>query len=910
MGEQINPSATYPTIEDIHNALKIAVDDALAAVKYEAGSEGWPPTLFTAEDQTKAVVADQGVLEKKIRQLTIEMMGLLRLDHHTDSYVLALACQLHHLYSIYFTGRPQIWRDCNPNAVVGALAYKAIRVDCGRLWPEGCWIGTLHKPNPTWLSEQEYTSVVGDIEYAVEYKKMLHRLGYAPLTAPTKEALDKIWHDLYILNIDLSSTGPPPPPLPPILPISPLDKYAVVSYVQCADRTKPPATWTAEVDSVLTALVQSGIITEKVLWFDKLASRQYKDSQLWWGASATMQFLFNPVIVILPRMSEHSSFAPSVGSSIWGADEAVDAMYKCFLAHAHNCKECQSSFALKWALQQDHVIPAASLRTWPRVEHALGASGLGLFTSETTYSALVACLTCAFAMFGAILKNYRALYHALKADATPLPSTYVREDGSILVAGWVIVSCSRWHYSFDELVNMDMEPLKEMASCLMELHHLFCQLQSPRLVTLGRTSQNGINMLVYEGSRLPELPGLFYLKDEEDVDVPTLARFNTNNTYRLFLSHRDEPEDVVVALHHHWALAEIQKNQPQEDIITTSFVAARHRALSTLVYTKAAQAPCYAWDDKLVAAILLSLPNLFAEAVTYWNKGSEWLTHLSSEVLLEVGITDQNIIEWEPNALIVALAMLKDDYNLHRLVPRPSTGIHKAMDRPVKVQSLEGDGCHFKSFAAFFLGQLPHTSLDALCFRNAENMKVKEWVYKMLQDGALCNINVVVLRSLLPAGESKDKLHCWHCRNRRGENRNNAGVVIDFAALQQFVDDILSNDQSEPCAMWGLGSFDPLNLGDLCDEDSFFGERPDTVAVLLKRRQSTDDSAGSTSFLHAYALANFCILGSRHTHKCNDCHAIIILEKDHGKPMAMWTIIPLLGYKLPHEFIPGFAEIR
>ncbi|KAI5071318.1 hypothetical protein GOP47_0013569 [Adiantum capillus-veneris] len=481
-------------------------------------------------------------------------------------------------------------------------------------------------------------------------------LGYAPVGALSKDVLDETWEALYNpektgVALDWTSNA---------------ESYAVVSYVQYAGGKKPPATWTNEVDEVLNALVPLQIIADKAVWFDKLASRQYIDSQKWWGAAATMQFLFNPVIVLLPRMSEQESFRPTVGRTIWGGDEA-DKVFENFMAHAMHCENCHSSLALRWALQQDRVLPVAALRTWPRVEHALGDGGFGLFTSEATDGALAALLTCAFAMLSFLCRNDRNL-HLMLCDAKLLPSSFIAEDGSVLI-GWVQISCSDWQHRPASAADT-MESLKGMASCMMELYHLFCKLQSPKQLSLQQSlldrkdeyliSHEFKQVMRHEFRQLPS--GLYYpelaprghsgsTEDNTDqdpllqIDVPTLilARFQSNDTIAVHAHYAvTMPMSAFAFAQVYWAVANVQRNLTKRAvpiINNAQFLVARQQTLTTLVHSSAAQPPCYAWDDKLVAAILLSSPKVFRDAFQIWqnqNNGGNMLARLN-KVLCDIG---------------------------------------------------------------------------------------------------------------------------------------------------------------------------------------------------------------------------------------------------------------------------------
>ncbi|KAI5067686.1 hypothetical protein GOP47_0018214 [Adiantum capillus-veneris] len=882
----------------------IANADDEGAIQEEAavngGTEGDDEALSlqSIQEALKSALAD-GFEKVGISGIDI-IKGILeyvqQFREHTDD--MTLARQLHRLHSMYFS-RPGQWKYSeHVETMYRRLARKVNHVALGKLWPEGSWLSEHFTPNPSWLTQKEADNVLG--MDAPTYRHSLRQLGYAPLSAPTKDALDQIWLALY------SSTA-----AAAALQTTDTERYAVVSYVQVAGRKEPPATWTSEVDSVLTALAEMEIITEKAVWFDKLASRQYKDSQKWWGAAATMQFLFNPVIVLLPRLSEQQAFVASVGNTLWGSDEA-DRFFGSFVQHAKQCTCCRASYTLRWALEQDFVLPIASLRTWPRVEHALGASGFGLFTSETTYVALAALLTCTFAMFGALFKNDQNLLKLLMPENF-LPSTHVRDDASIMI-GWVHVSCSNWQSL--NAGQEDLPALKEIASCMNELRHLFCKLQTPKHLASQRTAWSDLGGPQYETKQCKPCGGLFYPITEPDwedkVDVPTLAQYNSNDTFDLHSDYRYVSRSLFAIVQLYWALSNMSRNSriyvqgEKRSISNGQFLTARREALTTLVHSKAAEAPCYAWDDKVVAAILLSSPKVFLDAVKHWGD-AQMLADLTASLRNAGVLAETEEVHWEPNTLIAALAMDDRRHTVHRLLPRPEGAWRKrcAHVRHLIATNtiLEGlgttDVSTHKCFAGYFLGHLPLRTLDALHFRTPAGSslpRLNDWVYRGLQRTSLCDSNIVVIRHAIlgppaappshaydPDQQVQQISYCWHCQKLLEAGLEPPGAT---RAPDELIWPAICppDDPSLQGVIWGLGCYDPLNLGMLFDPNYYFGLQPDTVSVLLEHVGTRRNT------LHAHALAHFSILGSA-VHACSKCYGIILEE--HDPHWGLWTILPI-----------------
>ncbi|MCO5563962.1 hypothetical protein L7F22_017615 [Adiantum nelumboides] len=840
-------------------------------------------------------------------------------DENED--ITTLAGQLLHLYTLYFPLSTQL--QLEPTAITSMLAVKANRVHSGRLWPEGCWLGSHYLPNPVWLRQQEMENVFG--LKAETYKQVLRQLGFGPVHAPSKDALDQIWHSLYNSHPDIRTR------------IS--ERYAVVSYVQYAQK-QAPNSWAMEVDAVLTAMADMGIISEKAVWFDKLASRQYEDSQKWWGATATMQFLFNPVIVILPRVSEREEFTPEVKKTLWGSEEADD-MFARFVRHAKSCSKCQESYVLEWALKQDQVMPIATLRTWPRVEHQLGAHGLGLFTSEITYAALAALLTCSYAMFSTLFSASRGtLLNELLRTGAPPSSTYVKEDGSVQV-GWVNISCtSNWLQNRNPVKYVTT--LREMASLSAELVRLFCNLHTPKLL-----SRNFLAMSTDEGaadlrSNIDTASGLYYpAEDSMYVDVPIMIRFNTNELRGCHTDHTVLSSEAYAQLQMYWAYVSMSENfcrVTTKDMDSAGSLIARRKAVEVLVYGRAGKAPCFSWDDKLVAVILLSSPSVFLEAVDHWHDQVK-LSKLTKG-LRESGILDESQdIEWVPNTLIAVLAVTGNQ-SVHRLLPcfmpmrdnrrvclgtlRNAANDHHVQAARVTTAKQKGwfsrlcrsllpcgvktGGRTKKCFLGYFAGHLPLVTVDALPFKTTRATalpSINDYVYRKLQEASLCDSNMVVVGQPWTDLKEQQAGQCWHCQELLAHGFETPGAA---QAPTEWLIPLYSDYTPPPGIHLGLGSFDPLNVFSLVDPDVSFGCHPDSIAVLLERNR--DNS------VHAATIVCFGLLGASNDSKqvcaCATCYNVIVYDYNYGDDVlnGVWTLMPIFGYNLAELRDSGIDVIR
>ncbi|KAI5071527.1 hypothetical protein GOP47_0013778 [Adiantum capillus-veneris] len=800
------------------------------------------------------------------------LMDDLRDDKEDNS---ELARDLLHLHSIYFPSSRQFNDDMEP------------------------------EPNPTWLSEQELDNVFG-LE-ADTYKQVLRDLGYGPVRALTKDALDYIWHSLYACPSDIQPCD--------------VDRYAVVSYVQCADK-KPPECWTTEVDAVLTTMVEMQVISDKALWFDKLASRQYNDSQKWWAATATMQFLFNPVIVILPRVSERQSFAAGVRQTLWGSKEA-DKIFARYLRHAESCSKCQESYVLRWALKQDYVMPIAALRTWPRVEHMLGAHGSGLFTSDTSYAALAALLTCSYAMFSTLFHISRgALFHELLVAGLLPVSTYTKEDQSVRV-GWVDISCtSHW---LD--VGNYLTPLKEMASLIVELGmHLFCKLHPRKLLARSFRMANR-DGAVDQHIKVDAMSGLYYpFEDETDIDIPTMARFNVSDTMGFHGDYTDMSYDAFAEIQVYYALESMGQNFraiSMGSVGNPGYLIARRKAVEVLVHGRGSQAPCYAWDDKLVATILLSSPTVFLQAIHYWENQDE-LSNLTKG-LRDAGVLDETQdVDWVPNTLIAVLAG-EAGSTVHRLLPRPvPMGTNKrvcvgtlriaANDQHVQARGpqqkrdflrlceglfscgIKTGGQTRKTFLGYFMGHLPMVTVDALPFKTTVGTalpSMNDYVYRKLQEASLADSNMVMVRQPWTKSKEQQAGQCWHCQQLLAHGFDTPGAM---QAPTRWISPMASDYTPPPGVRWGLGSFDPLNAFSFFDAGYQFGQHADSIGVLLERDRR--------NYLHAYSVVYFGLLGSQGPNQvstCSSCYGVIVYDFEGDVIYNAWTLMPILGYNLHNE---------
>lgn len=277
-----------------------------------------------------------------------------------------------------------------------------------------------------------------------------------------------------------------------------------------------------------------------------------------------------------------------------------------------------------------------------------------------------------------------------------------------------------------------------------------------------------------------------------------------------------------------------------------------------------------------------------------------------TELLSIAGVlAEAEDVDWEPNTLIVALAATHRQ-SVHRLVPRPPV---TSQEQPVHVSPLTGactddvstgsggDKGTQKCFAGYFLGNLPLRALEDLRFKTTSGTDlphVKNWVYRNLQDASLTDVNMVVYRQEWtgppdPNPEDIQDLHCFQCHSIR-----------ESGGADEFRFDLTR-------VLWGLGSFDPLNLAALMHHNYYFGLAPDSITVLL------EPCVADKNTVHAHALAHFTILGGssidhdQRVHKCSTCNAILVEERDSrpahahefGEPtlLAVWSLCPFDSYK-------------
>lgn len=213
------------------------------------------------------------------------------------------------------------------------------------------------------------------------------------------------------------------------------------------------------------------------------------------------------------------------------------------------------------------------------------------------------------------------------------------------------------------------------------------------------------------------------------------------------------------------------------------------------------------------------------------------------------------------------------------------------------------------SLLVFFLGHLPSRAWQSLQFRTVSGKKLphmNDWVCQMLQDASLSDTNMVVVRQeRVGSVEEEESAQCWHCQKLLRAGQETPGC--SRAPKELLMPIACSPDDPDLASIkWGLGSFDPLNIATLDDQNHYFGMGPDAIAVLLEHVTGTRGRR-----FHAYALAHFAILGSKAVNACTTCHAILIEERDGraGKVVAMWTVLPMVPYKERGYFLNEISII-
>ncbi len=160
--------------------------------------------------------------------------------------------------------------------------------------------------------------------------------------------------------------------------VDPPSEWAVISYVQTNSPTEGvggmPAYVAAEVEDVLDALVATGVVKKRALYWETIGSG--RDGA---EAARALHCIGAPIICVPPtRTREYSRFQRP---DRW--DTNTHLALVSFENMLRNCETCSRLCPDEWDTRLLNV--AAALQTWPVADAMIGSVGRGAFVSFESF---------------------------------------------------------------------------------------------------------------------------------------------------------------------------------------------------------------------------------------------------------------------------------------------------------------------------------------------------------------------------------------------------------------------------------------------------------------------------------------------------------------------------------------------
>lgn len=356
------------------------------------------------------------------------------------------------------------------------------------------------------------------------------------------------------------------------------DNYVTVSYVQTKGKYSnnyAPNTWSRTVDESMVMIRE---IYDKMygqthvgLWWDKLASKQYKGAQKSWPATANLQFATHLTVVCLPLAIKEDYDVP-----LWSSMSIVDDFMNKMVQHIEGCPSCAG---MPWVNECGHprMSPSMSSRCWPLMEIRLANMNIGAFINEeqagilldTIQTVLFAWYTC-----NSAFEHGYATYnmHTENMNYCNEFDEYLRNNSCTKA------SVTAHRVMGDALRPQDMDKLQKEFISIMGILMSIVSNVMPLELYLDSKKKN----------LHPKVKNMYRsrseLEDKEDNNISTLKEKHELTRW--------EPESVA-------------------------------NTINEILNGYAYNSPCYDPRDKMVAAICLMDVELTYEVLRSWNPESD-----------------------------------------------------------------------------------------------------------------------------------------------------------------------------------------------------------------------------------------------------------------------------------------------